>query len=180
MSGRNDLSKKIVFKSKFFNVISQKIVLPNGLQRTYDVVERRPTVVVFPLTEKNEIYLISQYRYLFGKEIIEAVAGHIEEGEKSLATAKRELKEETGISALQWEELVRVESSASVIKSTVHLFLAKDLELKEASPDKSEDIELFKMTLDEAVKKVMTNEIISSSTMLGLMILDKLKKEKRI
>jgi ADP-ribose pyrophosphatase len=171
---------KVVYKAKFFEVKEQEVLLPNNKKHIYATVERRPTVSIFPLTDKNDLYLISEYRQIFKKKILEAVSGHIDEGETSLAAGKRELKEETGISASQWEEIARIEKSASVIKETAHLFLARDLELGRPEPEEGEDITLIKMSLKEAAAKVMNGEINNAATMIGILILDKLRSEKKL
>lgn len=168
------ISQKSVYKAKFFEVKEEKVLLPNNKKHTLATVERRPTVNVFPLTDTNDLYLISEYRQMFKKRILEAVAGHIDENETSLAAAKRELKEEIGMSAFQWEEIARIQKSASVIKETSHLFLARDLELGKPEPEEGEDITLVTLSLKEAAAKVMNGEINSAATIIGILMLDKL------
>ena len=174
------VSQKTVYKSKYFNVREQIVKYPSGKEKIHGIVERKPTVVVFPLTESYEIYLISEYRDLFKKNIIEAVAGHVDGNESPLKCAIRELKEEAGITATQWEELANTEGSASVIRSQVHLFLAREIELGKQSPEEGEEISIIRMPLHKAVEMVFSGEINNSSTMLGILILDKLKKEQKI
>lgn len=173
-------SEKIVYKARFFEVKEQKLLSSTNKKQTYAIVERLPTVSIFPLTDKYELYLISQYRHMFKKRVLEAVGGHIERSETSLAAAKRELKEEAGISASQWEEIARIQKSGSVVKETSHIFLARDLEQGKASPDEGEDIVLVKLFLDEAVAKVTSGEINHAATMIGIFILDSLKREKKL
>lgn len=174
------ISQKSVYKARFFEVKEEEVLLPNNKKHIYATVERRPTVNVFPLTDTNDLYLISEYRQMFKKRILEAVAGHVEKKETSLAAAKRELKEEIGMSAFQWEEIARIQKSASVIKETSHIFLARDLEVGEPKPDAGEDIILVKLPFKEAVAKVMSGEINHAATMIGIFILDNLRREKRI
>lgn len=174
------ISQKSVFKARFFEVKEQEVLLPNNKKHIYTTVERLPTVNVFPLTKSYELHLISQYRVMFGKRILEAVAGHVEENETALVAAKRELKEEVGMSASNWEEISRIETAASVIKATSHLFLAWDLELSKPDPNAGEDIVLVKLPLKEAVAKVMNGEINNAATMIGLLMLDKLRKERKL
>lgn len=180
MSQWKIISQKSILKAKFFEIKEQEVLLPNNTKHKYEIVERRSTVDIFPLTDKYDIYLISQYRPIFKKRVLEAVAGHIEMGETSLIAAKRELKEETGMSGSQWEEIGRIQTSASVVKHTAHLFIARDLEEGKPSPDAGEDIMLVKLSLKEAVEKVMTGEITIAPTIIGILLLDKLRSEKKL
>src|SRR3989344_1288950 len=165
------VSKKTLLRSELFKVNRVNLILNDGKKRIHDVVERVPTVCVFPLENNGDIYLIYQYRYSFGKRIIEAVSGHVESGEKPLETAKRELMEEAGIFAKFWKKLAILELSSSVIMSKSHLFLVKDLSFGRARPVSGEEIELIKMPLEEAVRKVINGEIFHASTANGIMLL---------
>ncbi|OGH37524.1 MAG: hypothetical protein A3B44_02935 [Candidatus Levybacteria bacterium RIFCSPLOWO2_01_FULL_38_21] len=173
-------SQKTIFIQRFFKVKTQEILLPNGKKRKYSIVERRPISVIFPASDKLELYLISQFRHLFNKKILEAVAGHIDTKETPLGAARRELKEETGITASSWREILEFETSASVIKSNIHMFLAKGIELGVSNPEEGEEIELVKMSIEEAIKKIMDGEIRTASTIIGVFLLDKLNKEGKL
>lgn len=174
------VAEKVVYKARFFEVKEQEVSLPGNKRRNYQIVERLPTVIVFPLSDTYILYLISQYRHIFRKRIIEAVSGHIDKGETSLAAAKRELQEEAGIVASQWEEIARIQKSASVIKETSHIFLARDLEQGKSKPEQGEDITLVKLSLNEAVAKVMNGKINNAASMIGILMLDKLTREKKL
>lgn len=174
------ISQKFVFRSKLFNV--RKVVFKNkrGTQKFHRIAERATVVSIFPLTDQYEIYLVSQYRYMLGKNVLEAISGYMEENETTIAAAKRELKEEAGISALQLEELARIDLASSVFKSRVHLFLAKGLEMGENDLDEDENIEVIKMPLSTAVEKVMIGEISHAASMAGILMLDKLRAQKKL
>lgn len=175
------LSEKQTFKAKnAFEVKKVELEFLNGQKVTHYIAERVSTVSVFPLTDKYELFLISQYRYLLKKTIIEAVAGRVDAGENVLAAAKRELKEEAGIVASQWEELSRVELAASFFRARTRLFLAKDLQVEKQELEDGEEIEVIKLSLDEAVKKVMSGEIETASTIIGILMLDRLRREKKL
>ena len=173
-------AKKTIYKSKLFTVEQEEILLPNGKKKIYDFVDRLPTVIVFPITPSYELYLISEYRTLHKKRVIEAVAGHVNEGENLLQAAKRELKEEIGLSGSKWEKLAQIKVAGSVIKSSMSLFVVKDLEVGKPNPEEGEDIIVLKMSIHEALGKVMAGEIHISSAVIGILLLDKLRREGKI
>lgn len=180
MSRWRIVSQKSVFKAKLFNV--REVVFKNqkGTQKFHHIAERDTVVSIFPLTDQYEIYLVSQYRYMLGKTVLEAPSGYVEKKETTIAAAKRELEEETGISVHQLEELARIDLASSVFRSRVHLFLAKGLEMGANDLDDDEEIEVIKMPLELAVGKVMIGEINHSATMIGILMLDKLRMQKKL
>ena len=180
MSQWKIVSQKSVFKTELFDVKEIVFRDKDGAEKIHHIAQRDSVVTIFPLTDKYEIYLISQYRSMFDKIVLEAISGYMEKGETAIAAAKRELKEEAGITAHQLEELGRVEMAGSVFKSKGHLFLAKDLELGEANLDEDEQISIVKMPLMQAVEKVMVGEINHASSMIGILMLDKLKTQKKL
>lgn len=173
-------SQKSVFKGDLFDVTEIDFVNKAGKNKVHHVVERAAIVSAFPLTDSYEIYLVSQYRYMLKRNTLEAVAGYIEKKETSLSAAKRELMEETGLEAMQWEEIARIEMAASVFKGKMHLFLAKELEIPVIEYENEEGITLVKIRLDEAVQKVMAGEINHSASMIGILMLDKLRTQKKL
>lgn len=180
MSDLNADVQEKIYKSRLFEVTKSIVKLPNGKEKVYDDVYVHPSVFIFPLTNKNEIYLIYEYRYLLKKTILSAVAGFIEKGETSIQAAKRELKEEGGLAASQWEELLRFNTENSVVYSQKHLFLARDLEVVEKALEEDEEIKLVKISMREAVEKVFTGEISGAGTIIGILLLDKLRRQKKI
>lgn len=172
-----NLQGKVVYSSKYFDVREE---LSDSNKISYSTVYRKPIVIIFPITDDGEIYLISQYRRLFNEKILEAVAGHQDEGENALEGAKRELSEETGISAAKWENIFEFYSSGSVVKSAHQIFVARELELGVASPENDEDIKIVKLSIDEAMEKVLSGEIKTASTIIGLFLIERLFKENKL
>lgn len=179
MFHHNIKSSKQILKSKLFTVNKLHVEVKPGVIHTHDVIERHDTISVFPVTPNNEIYLVSQYRYNLGKVTLEAMSGFVDPGETSLAAAKRELREETGITAKEWKNFNNYHLAASVITTTNHLFLAWDLEQGIATPMEDEQIEVVKLPLHEVIEKVLIGQINHSSTMIGILMLEKLLQNSR-
>ena len=171
------IEDKTVLDGKLFQVKKRKLLFGKKKKIHYDVF-RLPTVIVFPLTKHDEVYLTREYRYLHEKEITESIAGHVNAGETSIQAAIRELREEGGIEAEQIEEFGRLEGGGSVVKSTVHFFLAEGLQFGVPDPEEDEEIHVFKIPLADAVREVMEGKIRNSGTAVGLLMLSRIRKTK--
>lgn len=180
MNNATILSQKIIYKADLFKITQTELKLTSGEKHVYQEIHVCPCVFIFPLTDKNEIYLIYEYRYLLKKKVLSAAAGFCKAGETSIQAAKRELKEETGLVAFQWEELSRINTENSVVESQKHLFLARDLEIAERNPEVDEEIKIIKMPLREAINKVFTGEISGTGSIIGILLLDRLNRERKI
>lgn len=174
------VSQKTVFKAKLFDVKEIIFKNKNGKEKIHHIAQRNTVVTIFPLTDQYEVYLISQYRYMLDKTVLEAISGFVEKKETTIAAAKRELKEETGMEAQQLEEIARIQMAGSVFKSKGYLFLAKGLEMGEANLDEDEEISIVKMSLTQAAEKVMMGEITHASSVIGILMLDKLRMQKKL
>lgn len=169
------LAKEIAFKSKYFQV-DKATIERNGKTFTKDILSRTPTVIVLPINAKDEIYLVSQYRDSMQESLLEVVAGHMEKGESPLEAAKKELHEETGLTAKTWQQLSTFYVSANM-DAVVHIFYATDLTEGKQQLDEDEDIEIVKIPFSKALKKIDNSEIRVSSNVASLLLLDRWRKE---
>jgi len=167
--------EKSTYKSELFEIKQTTFQNPQGEIKTHDNIYRRPSVFIFPIASNGDIYLISEYRFFFQKQILDACAGFIEEKETPLETAKRELREEMGIKASQWEQLGKLEIAASNVKCTFYLFIANDLEIGKQKLDSNEEIEVVKIPLKDAIQKIYSGEIFVAPTVAGILMLAGLK-----
>ena len=178
MSQTKILSEQTILKSSKFQV--DKVSLErNGKIFTKDIITRNDIVVILPITSNNEIYLIKQYRDAFQKELLEVIGGTIDTEASPLETAKRELKEEAGLTAKTWKQLQTVAISAN-IKGNVFVFLASDLTEGVQTPDEDEEITVIKMTISEAVQKVVNGEFFIASDIAHILFLNQLQEEGRL
>ncbi len=179
MTGIKTISEKHVFQAELFTVREIEIEVNKKRFIQHDVI-KNPVVAVFAITDNNEIYLISQYRRLFERITIEAVAGFIDKGETPLEAAKRELKEEIGVTATDWMELKVLNTAGSVVKGQTTLFLARGLTIGISEPEDDEDITPVLVPFEKAVEKVLKGEIDIAATVAGILLIDKLIKERKL
>lgn len=171
------ISTKNIHKSKYFQVDSVKLER-NGKTFTKDIISRTPAVIILPETSSGEIYLVSQYRDSMREVLLETVAGHMEDGDTPLQAAKRELRQETGLTAKIWKQLETLYVSANM-NAVAHVFYATDLEEGEQDLDIDEDITIVKIPFDTALRKIDAGEIRVSSNIASLLLLDRWKREAR-
>lgn len=155
---------KEVYRDPWFRVERDDVVRPDGNPGTYTVVHLKPGVCVLALDGDQQVCLTKEFHYAVGRTTIEAVSGGMEPGEDPLETARRELREELGISAEDWREQGLVDPFTASILSPVRLYLARKLTFGPQSLEGTETIELVKMPLVEAVQKVMRSEISHGPT----------------
>lgn len=147
------------YENPWIKVSEDIVIQPDGKEGICGIVEMLNGVYILPLDDDGYIYLIDQFRYIMGKNIVEATGGSIKKGGSPLETAKRELMEETGIAADEWIFLGTIHPLTMVIKSFSNLYLAKNLHFFKASLEGTEKIKVIKVKFEEAVKMVMNGAI---------------------
>lgn len=163
------LGQKRVFEGKIISLRVDDVELPNGEKSTREVIEHNGGACVVALTEDNEILLVKQFRYAYGKVITEIPAGKIEKGEDPLDCASRELIEETGYSAKNIELLGEVYPSPGYCGEIIYIYKASELTKRCQNLDADEFLDVIKMPLDEAYKMVINGDIKDSKTVAGIL-----------
>lgn len=129
MSGWRTHSSRIVYDNPWIRVREDQVTRPDGNPGRYGVVEvKHPSVFVVALTEDDEVVLVEVYRYPLQRTSWEIPAGG-SDGEPPLAAAQRELREETGLAASDWQEIGQMSALNGVCSAPEHVFLARGLSL---------------------------------------------------
>lgn len=173
-------SQKNLFESSFFTFAENTITYDNNLVKVHHDIYRSPGVSIFALTDTDELYLVKEYRYLYERFLLEAPAGVVEKGEDVLKSAKRELLEEVGVVAETFRLLKTTLVAGSFIHAEQHLVLATKLTETQAQPEETENISVVKMSLSEAVEKVIAGEIETVSSSIGILLVNEMKKRGEI
>jgi ADP-ribose pyrophosphatase len=136
--------------------------------REREIVEAPDVVVVLAVDREGLVTLVRQLREAVRRRLLELPAGVVEEGEELLATARRELVEETGLHGGQWRAAVSWWSTPGFCRERVHLFIAEDVEQGVAAPADDEQIEVERWSLADVQERL--GEIEDSKTIIGLQL----------
>lgn len=163
------ISSKYIFKGKIINLRVDDALLPNGATATREVIEHNGGVCVLPLTENEEVLMVEQFRYPYQKEVLEIPAGKKDPDEEPLECGKRELKEETGATALKYQFLGELYPSPGYCGEIIYMYLATDLSYGKTNPDEDEFLNIKKVPLEKAIEMVMSGEIKDSKTQAAIL-----------
>lgn len=153
------ITTRQLYKDRFINVNVDDVVRPDGQPGTYSTVNIKAGVDVIAIDADAYAYLTVQFRYAIGRESIEVVSGGVEADEEPLAAAQRELKEELGIEARDWQTLGRIDVDTSLINCPGHLFLAQGLTFGDTAHEGSEIIKPMRVKFSQAVEMVLRSQI---------------------
>jgi len=170
------VSRKEIFQGNIIKVESLTVKLPNGKEATRDIVLHPGASAIVPLNDKNEIYMVRQFRKPLNKELLEIPAGKLDKDEDPLTCAVRELKEETGLEAKKVKHMLSVHTSAGFCNEVIHLFLATDLIEGDACADEDEFISSEKVSISKLVDMVLNNQITDAKSVIGILLADKVVK----
>jgi ADP-ribose pyrophosphatase len=141
-----------------FELIEQKVELPSQEELHFSYVKLKAGVCILAIDQNGSALVLKQYRHAMAEWEWELPAGMVEDGEDPLETAKRELIEETGFQAQNWESLGFVHPSAGSTTEKIYLYVAKDLVRREQNLESSEFIHLKTMPLKALYDLVVSSQ----------------------
>ena len=151
--------------------------LPNGSLAPREVARHIGASAVVPVDAEGNVWLVRQYRACVDRVLLEIPAGKLDfAGEDRLSAAKRELSEETGLTARAWTHLGDIFTTPGFSDERISLYLARDLERGEQHPDDDEFLNVVRMPLAEAVAAAARGEIPDAKTICAVMMAEKLCK----
>lgn len=157
-----------VFDGKLLHINIDSVALPDGSHATREYVVHPGAVMVIPVLDDGRLLVERQYRYPLQRVFVEFPAGKLDAGEDPLECGKRELLEETGYSASEWEYLGEFHPLISYSTEVIHFYIARGLTKGRAKLDEGEFLEILPMSLDEIKAGILANQITDSKTIAGV------------
>ncbi len=164
------LKSAVVYDNPWITVFDEKVLNPNGGESQYGRVHfKSKAVAIVPMDNDGNTWLVGQHRYTTGEYTWEVPMGGSDESETPVETAKRELKEETGLTAGKLRQIMRLHPSNSITDEEGFVFVATDLELGQTDFDADENLQVRKLPILDAIEMVKSNEITDAMSVAALL-----------
>ena len=167
------IESEAVYDGALLHVRRDRVRLPDGKVGLREYITHPGAVAVLALLDNGNLIMERQYRYAAGREFFEIPAGKIDPGEDILVTGQRELLEETGYVASEWQHLTTTYPCIGYGDERIHYFLATGLKFEGRNLDDGELLDVFELSLSDALDWVRDGRINDSKTLIGLFWLEK-------
>jgi 8-oxo-dGTP pyrophosphatase MutT (NUDIX family) len=162
-------SRAVAYENPWITIWHDDVARPDGSPGIYGVVHFANLAAgVVVLDDGDRVLLVGQHRYTLDAYSWEIPEGGVPAGESALDGARRELREETGVEADGWREIVRFHLSNSISDEAGVLFAARARSHGVATPEPSEDLAIRWLPFDEAVAMTIDGRITDAMTIMGL------------
>lgn len=162
-------SSQEIYDNPWIKLTQYDVTNPGGGKGIYGKVHYKNLAIgIVPLDTSFHTWLVGQYRYTLNEYSWEIPMGGGPLDIPKLDSAKRELKEETGLSAKKWTEICKIHTSNSVTDEVGFAYLAQDLTEGEPAFEETEDLQIRKLPLSEALTMCDTGEITDSLSIAAL------------
>ena len=170
------LSSRKVYDGVLLHVRADTVKLPNGHESVREYIQHPGASTVLAFLDDHTLLFERQFRYPARRHFIELPAGKIDKGEEPLQTAQRELREECGYEAREWRHLATLHPCIGYADENIELFLARDLVKVGHALDEDEFLEVFSLSIAEALEWVRQGRITEAKALTGLLWADKLSR----
>jgi len=164
------IESRKIYDNNWIGLTEHQVINPSGGKGIYGEVHFKNLAIgILPLDEELNTWLVGQYRFPLKAYSWEIPEGGGPLGSDPLDSAKRELLEETGLSATDWVELQRMHLSNSVSNELAIIYIARGLSMGIAEPEETEELQLRKLPFQEAYEMVLNGEITDSMSVAAIL-----------
>ncbi len=164
------LSRNQIFEGHAFNVEKIQLLMPDGRERAYDLVNHVNAVTILPIDDEGMVYFVRQFRVGAEKEMLELPAGVMDEGEDPLTSAHRELQEEIGRDASHMEKVGGFYMAAGYTTEFMHVFFATNLSEHSLEQDEDEFLSLVKVDVRDVFGMIQSGQIEDGKTISAFLL----------
>lgn len=170
----SEISSESIFDGALLKVRKDRVRLPNGQESIREYIVHPGAVVILAFLPNGNLLFERQFRYPLRRVFLELPAGKIDHGEATIETAKRELLEETGYAASEWEYLGVMHPCIGYSDERIEIFSARGLRLEgEKQLDHNEFLDVVELSPTEARQAVWDGRITDAKTITSLFWLEK-------
>lgn len=165
------LNRKTIYQNPWVNLFEDEVITPTQTKGIYSIVDfKNKAGAVIPIDEKGFTWLVGQYRYPLDRYSWEIPMGGVEgdSDEAVLLGTKRELREETGIVANRWTEILRFDTIQSFGKEEAIVYVAQELSFGDFEPEDTEALQIKKVHSSDAIAMALSGELTDSITLAAL------------
>lgn len=163
------LTSRVAYDGKLLKVHYDTVELVNGHTAWREVIRHPGGVIAVPVDDEGNVYLVEQFRYPYGRVLLEVPAGKLEWGEDPFDAVRRELSEEIGATAARWTPMGQMLPTPGYCDERQHFYLARELTFGQSHPDEDEFLEPVKLPLTEAVAMAVDGRLEDSKTVAAIL-----------
>lgn len=164
------IASEAVFDGVLLHVRRDRVRLPDGREAVREWIDHPGAVLIVAQLGDGGIVFVRQFRYPVGRVLLELPAGRIDPGEEPEACARRELREETGYEARQWQQLGAIDTCVGYANERIDIFMARDLTAVGARPDDDEFVEVESLSPEKADEYARSGRITDAKTIAALFL----------
>jgi ADP-ribose pyrophosphatase len=169
------MPRDIVYIGRKIQVAVDTTTGPDSQTIRRDVILHPGAVVILPVIDQDHVCLLRNHRWVVGETLWELPAGTLEPDESLETAARRELREETGYMADEWNYLGYLFASPGVLNEKLHLFIAQRLTAGVMNPEPDEQLQPQTVRFDEALRMCLAGEIKDAKTITALLLWDRMR-----
>ncbi|HKD08930.1 MAG TPA: NUDIX hydrolase [Bryobacteraceae bacterium] len=158
------IDSKEIHRGNLVRLCQDSVILPDGTAAIYEHVEIKHGASTLAMEPNGDVWLVREWKYAIDRPSLEVVSGGVEPGEEPLETARRELREEAGLTAARWTPLGFVDPFTTMLRCPNYMFIAEELSPARRQLDAGEALETVRMPLTEAAARVFSGEITHATS----------------